>query len=224
MVHAYKGQLITFEGVDGSGKTTQWQQAVAWLKSTYPTLEIVQTRNPGGTPLGQALRRLLLTPTVEELGTALMAPTTELLLYMADRSQHVAEVVMPALQRGAIVLCDRFIDSSVAYQGGARGLSTQMIHQLNDIACQGVTPDCTLLFDAPPEVLARRMSARGALDRLEQEGLSFQTKVREGFLAIQQAESTRFRVIDASQPIETVTQQVQKQLITFLTQANVCLV
>jgi dTMP kinase len=224
MVQSYQGKLITFEGVDGSGKTTQWQQAVAWLKSTYPTLEIVQTRNPGGTPLGQTLRRLLLTPTPEEMGAEPMAPTTELLLYMADRSQHVAEVVKPALERGAVVLCDRFIDSSVAYQGGARGLSTQMIHQLNDIACQGITPDCTLLFDAPPEVLARRMRERGSLDRLEQEGLSFQAKVREGFLAIQQAESSRFRVVDASQPIEAVTQQVQKQLITFLTQTNVCLV
>ena len=224
MSTGYQGKLITFEGVDGSGKTTQWQQAVAWLQQTYPTLEIVQTRNPGGTPLGQALRRLLLHPTVEEIGTTPMAPTTELLLYMADRSQHVAEVVIPALQRGAVVLCDRFIDSSVAYQGGARGLSTQMIHQLNDIACQGVTPDCTLLFDAPPEVLARRISARGALDRVEEEGLSFQTKVREAFLAIQQAQPHRFSVIDANQPLALVTQQVQEQLTTFLSQTQVCLV
>jgi dTMP kinase len=227
MPQAYQGKLITFEGVDGSGKTTQWQQAVAWLQQTYPTLEVVQTRNPGGTPLGQTLRRLLLTPTEAEIGTAPMAPTTELLLYMADRAQHVAEVVIPALQRGAIVLCDRFIDSSVAYQGGARGLSTQMIHQLNEIACQGVVPDCTLLFDASPEVLASRMVARGALDRLEQEGLSFQTKVREGFLAIQQAQPHRFRLIDASQPLAAVTQQVQDQLTTFfrvsLTQTSLSL-
>lgn len=218
----YSGKLITFEGVDGSGKTTQWQQAVAWLQAQHPTLEVIQTRNPGGTVLGQTLRQLLLNPTPQQLGNATIAPTTELLLYMADRAQHMAEVVLPALQRGAIVLCDRFIDSSVAYQGVARGLPTEMIDTLNSIACQGVQPHLTLLFDADPTLLAKRIVARGGqTDRLEQEGLQFQQLVRQGFLAIARTQPQRIKQIDASQLLPVVTQQVQAVLTDFLTESGV---
>lgn len=218
----YSGQLITFEGMDGCGKTTQWQQAVAWLQAQHPTLEIIQTRNPGGTVLGQTLRQLLLNPTQQQLGEASIAPITELLLYMADRAQHMAEVVLPALQRGAIVLCDRFIDSSVAYQGAARGLSTEMIDTLNGIACQGIQPHCTLLFDADPTVLAKRIVARGGqTDRLEQEGLQFQQLVRQGFLTIANAHPQRIKLIDANQSLADVTETVQAILTEFLTASGV---
>jgi dTMP kinase len=211
------GLFITVEGIDGSGKTTQWHQLTDWLKATYPNREIVQTRNPGGTKLGQAIRSSLLTPL--EAGDAPINPMAELLLYMADRAQHIAEVVKPALERNAIVVCDRFVDSSVAYQGTARGLRIDTILKLNELACQGIEPTLTLLFDACPTLLAQRVSQRGAPDRLEQEGLSFQAKVREGFLALAQANPHRIKLIDASQPLAVVSQQAQALLATILESA-----
>jgi dTMP kinase len=197
------GLLVTFEGVDGCGKSTQWQAVTEALKARYPEREIVQTRNPGGTVLGQAIRRLLLTPL--EDAQAPMSSMTELMLYMADRAQHMEEVVNPALDRGAIVLCDRFVDSSVAYQGAARGIEAERVLQLNRVACGDVHPHLTLLFDAEVEILAQRVAKRGNLDRLELEGFAFQEKVREGFLRIAQQEPSRVKLLDATLPIETLT-------------------
>ena len=201
----WPGVFVTFEGVDGCGKSTQWQAVSDALRHAYPNREIVQTRNPGGTFIGQAIRRLLLDP--PEANTAAMVPMAELMLYMADRAQHVAEVVKPALERGAIVLCDRFVDSSVAYQGAARGIDPNQILTLNALACGGVTPHVTLLFDADIELLAKRIQARGGKDRLELEGMAFQQKVRDGFKALAAQEPQRIQVLNAAQAIEVLTEQ-----------------
>jgi dTMP kinase len=203
--HKSRGLFITFEGVDGCGKTTQWQRITEALKHHYPNQEVIQTRNPGGTRLGKAIRSLLLTPTTE--GEHPMAPMAELLLYMADRAQHVEEVVRPALERNAIVLCDRFIDSSIAYQGAARGIEAPLIMHLNDIACGSVSPHLTLLFDADIEILAKRVEARGGKDRLELEGLQFQQKVQHGFRTLAKQYPKRIHTLDAALPIEALTEQ-----------------
>jgi dTMP kinase len=199
------GLFVTFEGVDGCGKSTQWQAVAVALRQHYPEKEILQTRNPGGTKIGQAIRTLLLSPQAE--GDAPMASMSELLLYMADRAQHVEEVLTPALARGAIVLCDRFVDSSIAYQGAARGIEADLILQLNRFACGDLHPHLTLLFDGDVKKLAKRVKARGNQDRLELEGLAFQEKVRQGFLALAQREPTRVHRLDAFASIESLTAQ-----------------
>jgi dTMP kinase len=201
---ASKGLFITFEGVDGCGKTTQWQRVTEALQSQYPGREIIQTRNPGGTLVGQAIRQLLLAPTPE--GQPSLSPMAELLLYMADRAQHVDEVLRPALQRGAIILCDRFVDSSIAYQGAARGLEASLIQQLNTFACGEIQPDVTLLFDADIETLALRVEVRGSKDRLELEGVPFQQRVQAGFIALAKQEPKRIHLLDATRPIEALTE------------------
>jgi dTMP kinase len=213
----HSGYLITFEGADGSGKTTQWNTAVEWLRTHHPERRIVATRNPGGTPLGSEIRKLILTPRPQ--GEAPMDAMAELLLYMADRAQHVASLLRPALESGAIVLCDRFIDSSVAYQSVARGLPIDTIQTLNKLVCADVWPHATLLFDAPTEVLASRRLLRDGKnpqDRMELESHAFHAKVRDGFLQLAEQEAKRFHRIDASQPMEAVSQQVQSVLKSVL--------
>ncbi|MFM7390032.1 MAG: dTMP kinase [Vampirovibrionales bacterium] len=219
-VPSFRGRFITFEGCDGSGKTTQWQQAVTWLQQRFPERTIVATRNPGGTPLGQAIRQLILTPRPSD--EAPMNSMTELLLYMADRAQHVAELVRPHLEAGAIVLCDRFIDSSVAYQGVARGLPFETIAMLNKLVCGEVWPHATLLYDAPVEVLAERRALRDGhtpQDRMEKEGLTFHRQVREGFLQLARAEPERFHCLDASLPLNEVHQHTQQVLLKLIPSA-----
>lgn len=217
------GFLVTFEGVDGCGKSTQWHAVSEALRHIYPDREIVQTRNPGGTVLGQAIRQLLLNPL--QAGEASMAPMAELLLYMADRAQHVAELLSPALERGAIVLCDRFVDSSIAYQGAARGIDPSLILQLNRFACGDLHPHLTLWFDADVSLLARRIQARGGQDRLEQEGMAFQESVRQGFLTLARQEPTRIHRLDALLPIETLTQEavtlIQEKAMVSESAANI---
>ena len=204
--------FITFEGPDGSGKSTQWQRCVEALTQALGAAKVVATRNPGGTLWGQEVRRLLLTPP-DSLEAEPLAPMAELLLYMADRAQHVAHVVAPALAADQVVVCDRFVDSTVAYQGAARGLSAEVITPLNRMACttaegQLIWPALTFLLDAPVDVLAQR----GELDRLEREGLVFKEKVRQGFLAQAQAEPQRFVVLDATLPIDTLAAEVASAL------------
>lgn len=207
-----KGLFVTFEGVDGSGKTTQWQLATEALQQQQGENQVVATRNPGGTPLGQAIRQMLLEAPADKAPQ----PVAELLLYLADRAQHVAEVVQPALADGKIVLCDRFSDSTLAYQGAGRSLDTTTVALINRVACQGITPHLTLLFDADPTLLSERLHQRGKPDRMDRESLAFKHRVRNGFLQLAQQEPERIVVLDALQAIDTVHQQVMATLMTHL--------
>jgi len=196
--------LMTFEGPEGSGKTTQIVRAVQYLRSFG--LPVVQTREPGGTPIADQIRAVLL-----RAENKAITPLTELLLYFAARAQHVAEVVRPALEAGKIVACDRFADATWAYQGHARGMDTAMIERLNEIATGGLQPDLTLLYDLPIEEGLRRARSRAERlddaereDRFEKEALEFHRKLREGFLLLAEREPRRFRVIDAAGSVDEV--------------------
>lgn len=190
------GVFITFEGGDGAGKTTQAELLSAWC--VEQGREIVRTREPGGTPLGVEVRRLLLHGG-DEIGA--VDPRAEALLYAADRAQHVATVVRPALARGAVVVQDRYIDSSLAYQGAGRVLDVTEIRGLSEWAVQDLWPDLTVLLDLDPAIAAERRAARGgAADRLEAEAAAFHGAVRDGFLALAEAEPERYLVLDATLP------------------------
>lgn len=203
-------RFITFEGGDGTGKTTQLKALESHLQSKG--CSCVSTREPGGTSLGKLIRQVLL-----EVGKQAIASPTELFLYLADRAQHVQEVILPAIDGGKIVLCDRYTDSTLAYQGYGRGIDLDLLRQLNQFANRGVEPDLTLLLDCPVELglsrTAQRQSnagsARGREDRFEREKMEFHEKVRAGFLAIACAEPERFRVIDAARPMEQVSREIQ---------------
>ena len=207
---ALKGRFITFEGGEGVGKSTNIGFAKDWLEARGKT--VVVTREPGGTPIAEKIRNDLLKAHHEEP----MADLTELLLVFAARAQHIESVIRPALERGDWVLCDRFTDSTIAYQGYGRGLPLDQIETLRALVQQQVSPDCTLLLDAPLTVGMGRASRRAAenneqTDRFESEALAFFEKVREGFLALAASEP-RFTLIDASQPLEFVQQAVEQQL------------
>jgi dTMP kinase len=189
------GVFVTFEGGEGSGKTTQLKLLANHLRALGN--EVIETRDPGGTTIGKEIRTLLLSPE-----SAPMSVAAELLLYEASRAQLVREVLAPALARGAIVLCDRFIDSTLAYQGFGRGLDLNLIRQLNQLATEGLTPDLTVLLDLDPAIgllrCGRSSSAESSSqDRIEAEPLHFHQRVREGYLALARAEPDRIRVIDA---------------------------
>lgn len=190
------GLFISFEGVDGVGKTTQVERLRAALEAAGR--EVVVTREPGGTPLGRAIRRLLL----HGPASADIAPRAEALLFAADRAQHVAEIIRPALDRGAVVITDRYLDSSLAYQAGGRELTADEIRSLSMWATGGLLPDRTYLLDMDPALSHARLTH--AEDRMESAGDGFQRRTREAFLKLAAAEPDRFRVIDASQPIDVV--------------------
>jgi len=204
-------RLITFEGGDGTGKTTQIRGLESYLKRRGCACLV--TREPGGTALGKLIRKLLL-----EVGDHEIASSTELFLYLADRSQHVHEIIRPAINAGKLVLCDRFTDSTLAYQGYGRGIDLEWLRQLNHAASGTVRPDLTLLLDCPVDVgLARtaRRQARSAAsksqqDRFEREKVEFHEKVRAGFLDMARNEPLRFRVIDASKTIEEISATIQR--------------
>ncbi|AFU72099.1 dTMP kinase [Bifidobacterium sp. W8109] len=214
------GLFISFEGVDGAGKTTQVQQAHNYLQERG--LRSLVTREPGGTPVGLTIRELVLHglaafPSVAVTGgtdvvdaSDDLAPRTEALLYAADRAEHVAQVVRPALDRGDIVLCDRYLDSSVAYQAGGRDLSADVIRRLSLWASQGLLPKRTYLLDADPSQSKSRLDHEP--DRLESAGDDFQQHVRQAFLQLAQKEPDRFLVIDATQSIDQVWQIIQDDL------------
>ena len=214
------GLFISFEGVDGAGKTTQVQRAHNYLQECG--LRSLVTREPGGTPVGLTIRELVLHglaafPSVAVTeGTDVvdasddLAPRTEALLYAADRAEHVAQVVRPALDRGDIVLCDRYLDSSVAYQAGGRDLSADVIRRLSLWASQGLLPKRTYLLDADPSQSKSRLNHEP--DRLESAGDDFQQHVRQAFLQLAHNEPDRFLVIDATQPIDQVWQIIQDDL------------
>lgn len=197
-----KGLFVTLEGPEGAGKSTNREYLAERLRACG--VDVVLTREPGGTPLAERIRELLLTPADEP-----MAVDTELLLVFAARAQHLAQAIRPALERGAVVLCDRFTDATYAYQGGGRGLSIERIAQLEAFVQGELRPDLTLIFDLPVEVGLARAAARGRLDRFEQEGLRFFESVRRAYLERAKAAPSRYRIIDAGQPLNVVQQDVQ---------------
>lgn len=195
------GLFITFEGPDGAGKTTQVAAfAQALRQEGY---DVLVTREPGGTPLSDKIRALLLDPAHQE-----MADATEVLLYAASRAQHVREKVLPALQSGQIVVCDRFVDASVAYQGYGLGQPLDDIATINQFATAGLKPDRTYLLDLPPSVGRRRLGQRQWLDRIEQKGEQYHQRVRDGFRKIAEQHPERVRLIDANRSIEHVHQEI----------------
>lgn len=204
-----RGVFITFEGIEGSGKSTQLARLAEWLRGRGADVEV--TREPGGTPLGTALRSLLLDPSNSGL-----APEAELFLYLADRAQNVRERIRPALERGAIVLCDRHTDATLVYQGAMRGLGIPELVALNRVATGGLSPDRTLLFDMAAEAGLSRAAARkapgGPGDRIENEPLEFHRGIREAYLELARAEPGRFVVIAAAGDPETVHGAVRNAL------------
>ena len=200
---AARGMFITFEGGDGSGKSTQIQSVRDWFESRGR--EVIVTREPGGTELGTEIRRLV------QNGPEDVDARTEALLYAADRAYHVATVIAPALERGAVVLGDRYIDSSLAYQGAARSLGVDEIASLSAWATRGLYPSLTFLLDLPPEVGARRRT--DAPDRMERESMDFHERVRHEYLRLADAEPDRFVVIDAVGTVDEVFSEIRGVLV-----------
>lgn len=203
------GLFITLEGPEGAGKSTNREYLAECLRAAG--IEVLLTREPGGTPMAERIREVLLTPGDEQ-----MDPDTELLLVFAARAQHLAQVIRPALARGAVVICDRFTDSTYAYQGGGRGLPLERIATLEHFVQGDLHPDLTLIFDLPVEVGLARASARGRLDRFELEGRVFFEAVRSAFLARAKADPVRYHVLDAAQPLAQVQQALDSLLPTLL--------
>lgn len=215
------GKLIVFEGIEGCGKTTQlqrsrlWLETSGWLTKLHPEgsiKELVVTREPGGTTLGARIRELLLHTHHETI-----ANRTELLLYAADRAQHVERFLRPHLEKGALILCDRYTDSTVAYQGYGRGLDLALIDQLNQIATGGLKSDLTLWLDLDVEEGLARMQQRGKQDRIEQANLEFHHRVQQGFAYLAETEPDRVRRIDASGTELDVAERVEAALSQALT-------
>nr|WP_251126840.1 MULTISPECIES: dTMP kinase [unclassified Exiguobacterium] len=206
--------FITVEGPDGSGKSTQLQLLVESL--TQKGYDIVVTREPGGTTVGNQIREVLLSPDHHE-----MTPRVEMMLYAASRAQNVEQVIRPALERGAIVLCDRFIDASIAYQGYGLQYDLDQIQSLNEWATNGLTPDLTFLFDLSPERASARMKDRGQLDRIESRDQAFHERVYEGFQTLLKQYPERIIRIDGDQPIECIQDEVLDYTIERLQQGGV---
>ena len=210
-----KGKFITFEGADGGGKSTQVQLAAAWLRERG--YEVATTREPGGTVLAEKVRELVLDPNLP------LNSTSQSLLYLAARSEHVEKVIRPALETGKIVLCDRFSDSTLVYQGLSLGeelAELTVMQQLCSFATAGLEPDLTIVLDGRPEVLAKRRELRGVTDRYEQQGLDFQHKLRDGFLTLAKAEPERIKVLNAEGSMEEVAAAVQKAIANLLQEAE----
>jgi dTMP kinase len=207
---ARRGRFITFEGLDGTGKSTQMRKLAGVLRAAGH--KVVETREPGGTATGEKIRRLLLDSSTQGL-----APLAEMALMFASRAQHIAEVILPALEQGQIVLCDRFTDSTEAYQGGGRKLGSEVVMELDRVLCGGLQPDLTILLDSDPAMSvgrARRRNRRAAHgashtshkgagkhrdeNRFEQQSRAFFARVREGYMAIAAREPQRVVAVDAS--------------------------
>jgi dTMP kinase len=205
-------KFVTFEGGEGSGKTTQIKLAAEWLEERG--IPVLATAEPGGTPLGRKIREILL-----NRGAWTIGAEAELLLFAAARAQHVRETIFPALMEGSWVLCDRFADATLAYQGFGRGLDIPFVRSLNAYSSLSLAPDLTLLFDLPVEIgLARAekravgMRQEAAEDRFEREERAFHERIRKGYLTLAADEPGRFRIIDAAGEIEPVQEAVRRQL------------
>ena len=212
------GLFITFEGIEGCGKSTQVKLAGRYLKKQR--IPFITTEEPGGTPIGRRIREMLLNNAPYD--AAKMHGETELLLFFAARAQHVREVIRPSLREGKVVLCDRFSDATIAYQGFGRGLNIDLIKLINDFTSDGLKPDFTLLFDLPVEIGIKRAMERisgnkgiPAEDRFEMEAMEFHSRVREGYLSLVRSEPDRFRIVDASKDIESVHHEVCIHLSQF---------
>jgi dTMP kinase len=203
------GNFITFEGIEGSGKTTQIRLLLDYLKGRG--VDVRMTREPGGTVIGEKVRGILLDPSTRGL-----IPRAELFLYAAARLQHIDEIIGPALNEGKVVLCDRFTDATVAYQGYARGIPLNEVKVVNSLVTVDLKPDLTILLDLPVEMgLSRarernQSDASSATSRFDEEDLVFHRRVREGYLEIAAAERGRVKIIPADQPVEKTARQVQK--------------
>jgi dTMP kinase len=201
-----KGLFITFEGADGSGKSTQLSKIFEYL--TQKGIECILTREPGGTDLGNKLRDILLNYDGQ------VASNCELFLYLADRSQHIETKIKPALSRGEVVLCDRHIDSTVAYQGFARGLDIENLINLNKIATEGLLPDLTVVFDVETDIAMQRVGQ--TKDRLESEGFEFHKKLRFGYLELAKRFPERIKVINSNNAIDKVFEDTLKLINSYL--------
>ena len=201
-----RGCLIAFEGIEGAGKSTQLRRAAAALRERGIT--VVETREPGGTAIGVELRRIAM-----RVSDPHPAPLTELLLYLADRAQHLAEVITPAIARGAVVLSDRFSASTIAYQGFARQLDIDTVSRLDAIVRSGVAPACTILLDCPVAVGLHR--AEGD-DRFHREQLEFHERVRRAFLSLAEQDPDRYCVLDSTAPTEQIHQEVMAAILRCL--------
>ena len=207
--------FITFEGIEGCGKTTQVNLLVDFLEKE--NISCIKTLEPGGTDIGQGIRKILLNSKNTHL-----APLTELILYAADRAQHVSEVVKPALDQGKWVICDRFFDATVAYQGFGRGMDTELIDFLNSQAAAGVSPDLTILMDCPEDIGLKRALERNKTQNMEDQGrfekekMEFHRKVRGGYLNLAEKYKDRFRIIDASRSVDEVRNEIINLLISYI--------
>lgn len=211
------GTFITFEGIDGSGKSTQLRLLNTFLRARG--CEALVTREPGGTPVGLRLREALLDAHEE------VDPLTELLVFAADRAQHVRRVVLPALDNGAVVISDRYADATIAYQGAGRGFPPELISQIVQLATGGLKPDLTLLFDVSIDESTNRTTrrsigknpgARSGRDRLDIEASDFHERVRDAYLQLARAEPNRIKIIDTSGPVEQTHQRVKQIMVPFL--------
>ena len=200
----HSGRLITFEGLDGCGKTTQLEKAKDWL--TEQGYDVLKTRQPGGTKIGRQIRSILLDPEHEEL-----QPESELLLYLSDRIQHIQEIIIPAKATGKIVLCDRFHDSTVAYQGYGRGLNLNSIESVVAHCIKPYDPDLTILLNISPETVTLRLEQReeyAEKDRLDLESLNFFKKTAQGFQVLAAVETERYVCLNGEQDIEVIHQEI----------------
>jgi dTMP kinase len=208
--------FITLEGIEGCGKTTQVERLADLLDRQG--IKYIKTLEPGGTEIGNSIRKILL-----DSGNTNLFPLTELVLYIADRAQHMAEVIIPALEQEKWVICDRFLDATVVYQGFGRGQDMDLINRLNDIVTQGVKPDITILMDCPEEIgLSRALERNRDLyqedqARFEKEKIDFHSKIREGYLRLAEMHKDRFRIVDASQNIDQVEKDIMKIISPHMT-------
>ena len=201
-----KGYFITFEGIDGSGKTTQLELAKDFLEEKG--YDVIVTREPGALELGQKIRDILLNHKGE------VSDRCEMFLFLADRAQHVETLIKPAVESGKIILCDRYTDSTIAYQGYARGQDVELLTKLNNIAIRGLLPDLTLLYDTSVETAQTRVGKEK--DRMESSGINFHKKVRQGYLTIQDENPERIKRINADKSIEDVFAQTKEIIVKLL--------
>ncbi|HOQ17049.1 MAG TPA: dTMP kinase [Defluviitaleaceae bacterium] len=204
-----KGFFITMEGPDGSGKSTQISELKEYLNDKG--YDVLLTREPGGTDIGEQIRKIIL-----DVNNSHLSYMAETLLYAASRAQHVEEKIKPALEAGKVVICDRFIDSSLVYQGYARKLGIELVESINQFALMGIQPDITFFFDIKPEEAMDRKQNQKALDRLEKENISFHHLVYEGYKILLDRYPKRIRRIDASQSIDEVKSQILGEIDRFL--------